>query len=61
LDISWVSARSIENNAWRESIENIGGLPPSSVPNYVNPIVNRDYKDDDDSVAGVPPLYPNLK
>jgi hypothetical protein len=61
LDINWISARQIENNAWRESIENIGGLPPSSAPNFVNPIVNRKYKDDNESVAGVPPLYPNLK
>jgi hypothetical protein len=61
LDINWISARSIQDNSWRESIENTGGLPPSSPPNSFNPIVNRDYKDDDDSVTGIPPLYPNLK
>jgi len=59
LDVSWINARAIQNNSWKDAIENAGGLPPTSMP---YPIINRMFNEDDDNdnADDVEPLLPIL-
>lgn len=61
--INWTFARKIQDNAWRQSIENDGGLPLSSPPNPVSPVINRilDNDEEDDDTSGVEPMLPNIR